>query len=81
MRPMLTCRELIDFIAAYVEGGLASDERSDFETHLAVCPDCVNYLESYRETRRLETLAASDEAVPDSVPEELIRAVLRSRRP
>ena len=54
MKPrMLTCRELIEFLADYVEGELRADERARFDAHLAVCPHCVDYLHGYRESIRL----------------------------
>jgi len=79
-QPILTCRELIDFIAAYLDGELAPTERERFEYHLSLCPQCVHYLESYRETQRLEQLAcAADDAVPADVPEDLVAAILAAR--
>lgn len=79
-RPLLTCRELIDFIAAYVDGALSSLESERFDEHLRVCPACVDYLASYRETlRATSAVARSEEPVPDSVPEDLVRAILASR--
>lgn len=78
---LLTCRELIDFIAAYLDDELPEAERVRFDAHLSVCPACVSYLESYRETLRLEQRAlAPDELVADDVPEELVRAVLALRQ-
>lgn len=81
MKPrMLTCRELIEFLAAYVEGELTADERARFDAHLAVCPHCVDYLNGYRESIRLAQAAYSDAAeIPPDVPEELVEAILASR--
>ena len=53
----LSCRELIEFLADYLEAGLPPAEHAAFEAHLALCPDCVTYLASYRETIRLGKLA------------------------
>lgn len=79
--PLLTCRELIDFIAAYLDGELGDEERKRFDAHLRVCQACVDYVDSYRETMRA-TLVAYDgeDDIPESVPEELVQAVLASRR-
>jgi anti-sigma factor RsiW len=74
---MLTCRELIEFLAAYVEGELSSDERARFDAHLAVCPHCVDYVQGYRESIRLGK-ASFEEA--DEAPEELVDAILSARR-
>jgi anti-sigma factor RsiW len=82
MKPrMLTCRELIEFLADYVEGELSADERARFDAHLAVCPHCVDYLHGYRESIRLGRAAFADATdVPDEVPEELVDAILAARK-
>ena len=59
---MLTCRELIDFLADYLDGGLAPEVRAGLEIHLSVCPGCVDYLESYRKTIRLAKQACEPDA-------------------
>lgn len=78
----LTCRELVDFLMAYLDGELPERERAGFEAHLAECEDCVRYLGSYEATVRLERRAfeAPDSAVPDEVPEELVTAILAVRQ-
>jgi anti-sigma factor RsiW len=79
-RPLLSCRELIDFLAAYLEGELEEPVRADFERHLSRCPSCVDYLASYRETVRLGKQACQPEAdLPTDVPPELVDAILASR--
>lgn len=76
----LTCRELIDFLAAYVENELPEEERTVFDAHLAVCPHCVDYLASYRATLRLGREAYAPESdAPDEVPPELVDAILAAR--
>jgi anti-sigma factor RsiW len=78
----LTCRDVADFLMAYEDGELAPAERGEFDAHLAECPDCVAYLESYRRTVALGRRAfADDEAsAAEHVPEELVQAVLAARR-
>ncbi len=41
----LSCRELVELVTAYREGALPPDQRARFETHLAICPPCVRYVE------------------------------------
>jgi anti-sigma factor RsiW len=79
---MITCRELIDFLADYADDTLPAAERAVFEEHLSVCPDCQNYVASYQRTIALEkvALARPDDEVPPEVPEELVRAILAARR-
>jgi anti-sigma factor RsiW len=74
---MLSCREFIDFLMAYLSGELPADQRAVFEEHLGGCPDCTAYLKSYQQTVRIEkTACGCDDAPPDDAPEELIRAIL-----
>ena len=56
-RPYITCRQLIDFIYDYLDGTLPTDEQHEFERHLAVCPSCVHYLNTYRQTMRISKQA------------------------
>lgn len=74
---MLTCRELTEFLDDYLAGALAADRRAVFERHLAVCPDCRNYLASYRTTVRL--VKAAGEVAMQGVPEGLVKAVVAAR--
>lgn len=80
-RPLLTCKQLIDFLDGYVDGGLSPDERAEFDRHLALCPPCVAYLEGYRETVRLgrSAFAPGDDAAPADVPDSLVAAILAAR--
>ena len=77
----MTCRELTAFIADYLSDDVLPDSRREFERHLEVCPNCVTYLRSYKDTVGLGCHAFEDEdaSVPDSVPEALIEAVLSAR--
>lgn len=80
-RPLLTCKQLIDFLDGYVDGDLSPDERAEFDRHLALCPPCVAYLDGYRETVRLgrSALASGEDAAPEDVPEALVTAILAAR--
>ena len=78
-RPYITCRELLDFIADYLDNELNSEQRFEFERHLAVCPSCVNYLDSYKQTFALSKRALLDEEALETIPEELIRSILLAR--
>jgi len=78
-RAYITCRELIDFIADYVDGTLDAAARDDFERHLDICSSCRAYLDSYRKTMALTRALASDEPAAD-VPDALVRRILDARR-
>lgn len=78
---MITCRDFVEFLWAYVSGELPSDQRFEFEAHLAICPHCIHYLDSYSKTVHLEKTAFEnlDEPVPADMPDELVSAILAAR--
>ena len=78
-KPHITCRQLIDFIMSYQENELPPDERARFERHLAACPPCQAYLDTYDKTVELARQAAEEDPVPPEVPESLIAAILAAR--
>ncbi len=80
MSRTLTCRDFIEFLDAYLEEELPADEREVFESHLSICPWCVDYLASYRETIRLGKAAFTDPdgPPPADAPPELVRAILEA---
>jgi anti-sigma factor RsiW len=77
----VTCREFADFMADYVSGELSATVRAALDRHLALCPNCRRYLTSYEETIKLGKAAFDDDdaAVPATVPEELVKAILDAR--
>lgn len=76
-----TCREVIEFLADYLDNSLPSEARAGFERHLARCPSCVAYLESYKRTVQMgrEALRADDQPAAGHVPEGLLKAVRAAR--
>ncbi|HYM60483.1 MAG TPA: zf-HC2 domain-containing protein [Thermoanaerobaculia bacterium] len=76
-RSYITCKALISFICDYLDGALDSRERLEFERHLAVCPSCVAYLASYKETiRTMKAVDSPPGEILDNAPAELIAAIL-----
>ena len=78
----MTCREFIEFFIDYFEGNLSAHERREFAEHLTECEDCTAYLMNYEQTIRLGKAACTDPdaPLPADVPEELVQAILASRR-
>ncbi|HEX5050693.1 MAG TPA: zf-HC2 domain-containing protein [Planctomycetota bacterium] len=77
----MTCREFAEFLDAFLARTLLAEEDRAFRRHLAVCADCVNYLDTYRRTvDACRQLGADDEQVPADVPEDLVHAILAARR-
>jgi anti-sigma factor RsiW len=73
----MTCRDLAEFIMAYLDGELPPGDRAEFERHLTGCPQCVHYLNSYRSTIALSKSLAGE--TPENVPEDLLKAILAVR--
>ena len=76
----MTCRDVLEYLADYLGGALAPEGVDRFEHHLAGCPSCVAYLESYRETVRLGKDALTEPSLGE-VPEDLVAAILASLPP
>ncbi len=77
----MTCRDFVEFLSEYLSDELPARERAEFEAHLAECPPCVAYLDTYQKTIQLgkTAYALPDDQVPDTVPEELVQAILAAR--
>jgi anti-sigma factor RsiW len=76
--PELTCRDGVEMLMDYLEGILASPEREAIEAHVAGCPRCVAFVESYTGTPRI-LRAATAEALPADLADSL-RRFLAARR-
>jgi predicted anti-sigma-YlaC factor YlaD len=79
---MITCREFEDFIVDYLDGALSWRQRFVFQSHLVLCRECRDYLGSYERAIALGkvVLQHPDEAVPEEIPEDLVRAILSARK-
>ena len=78
----MTCREFAEFMADYLSGELVPETTAQFERHMTVCPNCVAYLSNYRQTVSLGRQAFDDDDadVRGEVPDDLVNAILASRR-
>ncbi len=56
----LTCHELVELVTEYLEGALAPTDRERFESHLAECTNCSNYLDQMRKTIALAGRLSED---------------------
>ncbi len=79
---MLTCKEFDDFMIDYLEGRLPVWQKYLCWLHVKMCRECANFIRQYRRVIMLGQRAFdySDGAVPDSVPEELVKAALARRK-
>ena len=78
---MITCKEFEDFVLDYLDDDLPVAQRSVFELHLRLCRECRDYLAAYQRAQELgvATLGPGEDAVPDDVPEDLVKAILDAR--
>jgi hypothetical protein len=79
---MLTCKEFDDFMVDYLDDGLPVWQKFMCWLHVKMCRECANFVREYARTISLEKAAydAPDDPVPDTVPEELIKAALAYRK-
>lgn len=75
----MMCQGVIEFLMDYLNRELPDAQQAAFELHIAQCPSCINYLNSYRQTIALGRSIAEEEA-DFALPEELVQAVLESSR-
>lgn len=80
----ITCEELVSRLFEYLDADASEERIAEFEKHLAVCPPCVTYLETYRQAaaagRAALDPAAAEEKVPIELAEDLVRAILAARK-
>jgi predicted anti-sigma-YlaC factor YlaD len=74
----MSCREFVEFLMSYLDGELAADSHRVFEEHMQLCPPCVSFLDTYRDSIRLGKFACQQQQ--QEVPEVLIQAILAARR-
>ena len=82
MHRMITCKEFEDFILRYLDDELSARQRSVFELHMRLCRECREYLAAYRRSIEVSrgVFKLTDEALPEDVPEDLIKAILEARK-
>ena len=73
----MNCRECTDFLIDYLNGDLPPAQQRIFEGHLELCPPCLTYLESYRETLKLAQKCSEESVEP--LPEAIVTAILAAR--
>jgi hypothetical protein len=58
-----TCNEITDLIFGYLNHTLSPSVRRDFKRHLLICPDCINFLNTYK-----KTVATARSLRPEEIP-------------
>ncbi len=79
---MLTCKEFDDFMVDYLDGNMPVWQKYMCWLHVKMCRECAHFIQQYRKVIKLGRSAfdgSPDGLVPDSVPEDLIKAALAHR--
>jgi len=76
------CREVIEGLAEYLDGSLGKKQQTVLENHLAQCPQCRQYLESYQQCLELgkSCMECQESVLPGFFPEKLVSSILTARR-
>jgi anti-sigma factor RsiW len=71
----LVCREAVELVSDYIDGGLSRRQRRRLEKHLAQCDACTSYLEQMR-----STIAASGRVGPEDLPSDVVEGLVNLYR-
>lgn len=71
----LSCEDAIAIMGEYLESALGPELLAALQRHLADCPPCVAYLNTYRRTRELTGQAGRVE-MPDEMKHRLRQILL-----
>ena len=69
----LSCKELVDLVADYLEETISEEARQQFEQHLGECGYCSTYVQQMHLTVKLtHQLAEPETEVQKPAPDELM---------
>ena len=77
---MITCADLEDWVANYLEGSLPLPKRRELARHLDECGGCREFLAAYQRTVCVAKKAMQCSSYPAQAPEQLVQAILGSHR-
>jgi anti-sigma factor RsiW len=74
----IACISGVELLMDYLEGVLPSDVHAALEDHVAGCPRCAAFVESYRATPRIMRQATIAATLPADI-EASLKAFLREK--
>ena len=74
-----TCKRISALVLAYLNDELSPRRKRDFQEHLKICPDCVNFLKTYRKTIQATGTLSLDE-MPSKVRDNIWQFIRRKLR-
>ena len=75
---MITCADLEDRIADYLDGSLPGHEHQALEDHLHECRACREFLAAHQRTICIAKSVLDNESATAEAPENLVQAILVS---
>ena len=76
MTPLLSCKQFLTEMNAYLDEETSAEERSQLQSHINECPNCWVVVDTTRKTMRVYK-GAEPQAVPKEVSERLMAALQR----
>ncbi len=71
-----TCKQIAALVLAYLNDELSPRRKRDFQRHLKICPDCVNFLKTYKKTIQATGKLYADE-IPSKVRDNIWQFIRR----
>jgi len=72
-----TCKQIADLMTDYLADRMRPKVKAEFEKHLGICPDCVNFMKTYKKTVQ-STATLGMEEIPANVRDNVL-AFLRKQ--
>jgi hypothetical protein len=72
-----TCKQVTGLVSDYLNDKLAPAVKRDFQQHLRLCLDCVNFLNTYKKTVSV-TRSIRPEEIPPRIRDNIVN-FLRAR--
>jgi anti-sigma factor RsiW len=69
----IACRDVVEVVSDYLDGGLAPDLREGLEMHLVICDGCDSYVDQMRKTILISG-RLGETPLPESLEARLIEA-------
>jgi anti-sigma factor RsiW len=73
---LLTCKQFLDELADYLDGGIAEELRRELDGHLAECPNCWVIVDTTKKTLRIYKGMEAKPLSPE-LHERLMKALQR----
>ena len=74
-----TCKQISALVLAYLNDELGPRRKQEFQQHLKICPDGVNFLKTYKKTIQATGILALDE-MPSKIRHNIWQFLQRKLR-